>query len=473
MFRDGQLSWREGLFLQQHHMQLMQRLVADQFVAERAGAIHHPRGVITAVLDETELRAGQVAFKALHAVMPSGVEVFHGHNAKILPFNISNELRARGGDVTVFLAVPRRQNSGRNVAESTSRVDAIEVKHIFRAGIQQVEDYVTGGNRQEVEVHSINAWLTSREDDRQNMEYLPLLKVSQQAAEADGSPAMPREKPDYIPPILLVSGSRAFQGRLRQLIAAIAQSRQVLFKELRAYNPEEPFSPKAVRPMLRLCHLNAAMGYLSTVVETPSVTPIEIYHYLRSLLGNLAALHCYGAGEDYAEDAAKDPAAAPAYNHDDPNLWVFELFRKFNPKLLVGDITPHFRELRFEPREKQFMAQLDQKVFSEGKEFFIGIKNPRQHRDTYRQIVEAPHNFKLVPDASRTSPFSGAQLRLVDDPPGDLPTDGEWVFFIIERERERRVWQQIQQDPTRRVWIVPPAGEPTLASAQYSFFVTI
>ena len=46
MAKMEQVHWHEGLFLQPHHLQMMQRQVIDQFGAERGLAMPYPWGLI-------------------------------------------------------------------------------------------------------------------------------------------------------------------------------------------------------------------------------------------------------------------------------------------------------------------------------------------------------------------------------------------------------------------------------------------
>lgn len=475
MLRDGLVCWREGLFLQQHHLQSMQRLVCDQFVAERSLAISYARGLIDCDLDVTDLRGGQVTFRRLHAVMPGGQEVHHPRNVKVRSLNIDADMRLRNADLTVYLAVPKRQASGRNVDAAGASSEGRQTRLPYVAQTQQVEDEVSGGNRQEIETLGLNAWLTVRDDDRHNVEYLPVLKVTSSAVEADGSPSVPREKTDFIPPVMFLEGSRSLVSRVRTLLGSIAEARREILRDLKRHDAAEGVHAKALPPLLRLGHLNAAYGTLSTMLETPGVTPLSLYLRLRETLGRLAAIHCYGAKEDFADDPAKDPFAAPAYQHDDPNQWVFELMRKFNRKVLVGDLSPKFREFVFQPQDRKFFAQLDDKMFKEGKEFYVGVKNPTVDPESYRKVVEDRNLFKLVPEAERSSVGGfGMLLRRVDDPSGDLPTEAGWVFFRVEKETDERRWRSIVSDPSRKVWIFPPTSNVQfLDRASYSFFTLL
>ena len=69
------IHWQEGLFLQPHHLQRMQKSIDDILAAERRLAWPYPFGIIEARLSRDELENKRVRFDKLRAIMPSGVEV--------------------------------------------------------------------------------------------------------------------------------------------------------------------------------------------------------------------------------------------------------------------------------------------------------------------------------------------------------------------------------------------------------------
>jgi predicted component of type VI protein secretion system len=71
----GQVHWHEGLFLQPHHLQTMQRELLDASWRERRMTWMFPYGVIELKLSTDALENMLVRIDRLRAVMPSGIEI--------------------------------------------------------------------------------------------------------------------------------------------------------------------------------------------------------------------------------------------------------------------------------------------------------------------------------------------------------------------------------------------------------------
>ena len=84
----GQVHWAEGLFLQPHHLQAMQRYILENFTRERRLYWSYPYGVIEAKVSDDQLENMRVSFDRLRAIMPSGLEVNVPDNAHLPSLDI-------------------------------------------------------------------------------------------------------------------------------------------------------------------------------------------------------------------------------------------------------------------------------------------------------------------------------------------------------------------------------------------------
>src|SRR5512140_2198336 len=100
------VHWHEGLFLQPHHLQSMQRRFQVDLRAARALFSPFPFGVVESRLSQDELANGIVKFERLRAIMPSGQEVFVPEEANLPTLDIKPELVRSGGGIEILLAVP-------------------------------------------------------------------------------------------------------------------------------------------------------------------------------------------------------------------------------------------------------------------------------------------------------------------------------------------------------------------------------
>src|SRR5882724_8553786 len=101
-----EIHWHEGLFLQPHHLQRMQRSVTDRFSFERKLAWAFPYGIIEARLSRDELENMRIRFERLRAVMPSGQVVNFPDHAELPSLDIKAALAKCVSGFRVFLGVP-------------------------------------------------------------------------------------------------------------------------------------------------------------------------------------------------------------------------------------------------------------------------------------------------------------------------------------------------------------------------------
>src|SRR2546430_13383061 len=103
---NGLVHWHEGLFIQPHHFQVMQRQLIEQSIGERRLAFPYPYGLIDAKISADALENMLVRFDRLRVVMPSGLEVSVPENAELPALDIKQAVWSRGGCFCVSIAGP-------------------------------------------------------------------------------------------------------------------------------------------------------------------------------------------------------------------------------------------------------------------------------------------------------------------------------------------------------------------------------
>jgi type VI secretion system protein ImpJ len=400
--------------------------------------------------------------------MPSGLEVCHPEkegNTTIPALNISADFERARGELSIYLAVPKKQPGGRNVVEGGN--DPTSVKHVYRlARAENLVDEYTGGNPQTVEIQRINAWLTTQMNDTHNMEYLRILRVEPYLAEGERQ-VRPREKEEYIPPVAVFGASPVMCEQVQTLRASLAESRRTLLDEISRFDPAVPVVPKAMFAMHRLAHVNAALGTLSTLAEAQCVPPVALYCRLRELLGALSA------PLSFANKEGSDPFECPEYDHMEPGRWVFPLFAKFNKKLLVGDLTARYLSVQFMPqRQNRFQAVLTAEHKTKGKDFYVGVKH-NQDVERWAAAMTSNTTVKFVPESDVANPFAGVTLRRAERRPPDFPSEVGLEYFRVDKEKDEPRWRKIVNEPTGKVYILIPPAESQLLEASFHLYMTL
>ena len=152
------IHWQEGLFLQPHHLQRMQKGFEEEVAAERRLAWPYPFGLIEARLDREALGNKRIRFDKLRAVMPSGLEVNYPAMAELPSLDIAQAFAKGAGSFTIFLGVPLWQNNRANTVPVTQDGDS-RAKLLYRISEVECYDENTGENPKPVQVRKINSRL--------------------------------------------------------------------------------------------------------------------------------------------------------------------------------------------------------------------------------------------------------------------------------------------------------------------------
>lgn len=450
-----QIHWHEGLFLQPHHLQRMQKSVGDQISAERQFSCSHPYGLIEARLSRDDLENTRIRFERLRAVMPSGLVVNVPENAELPSLDIKQALSKSVAGFKVFLGVPLWQNVRANTVGTGPEADT-RARLIYRVGEIECTDENTGENPKPVQVRKINSRLMLEHEDPTDMELLPLLRVMRGTGEDIG---LPRQDPEYVPPCFLLSGSPVLRELVRDLVSQVEASR----KELVVQISRGGFSLDTMRgiqfeQLMRLRSLNRYSARLPSLVLAPHVTPFAMYLELRELLGDLAALH-----------PDRDEFECAPYNHDDP----FPVFKDLSTKIrshLRGAVAPSFLKAAFQDVGGVQTATLTEDHFALPNAYFLGIRT-KLDPTALGRFVEDGDKFKLMPQSLATRAIRGVELKEERHPPLELPAQSDLHYFRLDRTASPRMWQQIQLEKSAIVrWT---GAELDWSDANFTLYMTV
>lgn len=438
---NGQVHWHEGLFLQPHHLQYLQRQVADALAAERRFGMAYPYGLIDARLSQDALESMLVRFDHLRAVMPSGLYIDVPGNADLSAMDIKRALQASSSPLTVSIAVPAWQAARANTIEGKSG-EGSQIKRLFRVSEVDRTDENTGENRQPIQVRRINARLVIDGDDTADMEVLPLARIVRASGDDQGRPM---EDKQFIPPCMFLTGSTT----LRALIRDLGNHLETLRREtLTALTRGGAFSRENVRgaqiaQLMRLTALNRAAARIPMLATTPSVTPLDAYLEMRDALGELAAL--------FPERDAWD---APRYDHDKPAAVFTDIDRRI--RSLGSEGTLPVWKVEFKKDGGVLVIDLEDKHVTTPTEYFLGIKT-KQDPVALARLIESQDKFKLMPRSMERLMVLGVKLEEERHPPYELPSQPGLHYFRLVRPDSKTMWERIVQE--KKAAIRWPEGE--------------
>ena len=430
---NGQIHWCEGLFLQPHHLQSMQRYVLTKFTRERRLCWCYPYGVIEAKVSDDQLENMRVSFDRLRVIMPSGLEVNVPDNAHLPSLDIKEAFASSSGPLTVCLGVPVWYPSRGNVIDKGTDEDW-RAKRTYRVVEIERPDENTGENPQPIPIRQINARLLLDNDDHSDLETLPLLRIVHAAGEEIG---LPRQDPAYVPPCLIISGSPVLAELLRDLTSQVIASRNELVVQInRGGFSIENMRGVQFEQMLRLRTLNRFGAHLSSLVQVRSgVTPFEMYLELRQLLAELAALR-----------PDRDQFEIVEYDHDNPAIAFSEISNRIRA-LLKGVVRARFLKVSFtmDQEQKILVATLSDEALSLPNEYFLAVKTKQDPSELAKLVLDRD-KFKLMPQSLASQRVFGVQLAQELYPPVELPAQVGLHYFRLMRGESARLWERIRQE---------------------------
>jgi type VI secretion system protein ImpJ len=455
------IHWQEGLFLQPHHLQRMQKGIEDGAASERRLAWPYAFGVVEARLSRDELENKRIRFDKLHAIMPSGLEVNYPVMAELPSLDIAQAFSKGAGSFTICLGVPLWQSSRANTVPLAQDADS-RAKLLYRVSETECYDENTGENPKPVQIRKINARLMFEHEDASDMELLPLLRIVRATGEDVG---LPKEDPEYVPPCMILGGSPVLREMVRDLVSQVEASR----KELVVQVTRGGFSIDTMRgvqfeQLMRLRTLNHFSARLPSLIHAPVVSPFDVYLELRELLGELAALH-----------PDRDEFESSPYRHDNQFLCFRELTNKIR-SFLRGAVAASFLKVAFKDVGGILTANFTNEYFTQPNGYFLGIKTKIDSRilAAYVETPDSsttPDKFKLMPLSLVTRAIRGMVLKEERHVPLELPAASDLHYFRLDRNASGRIWQQIQTEKAAAIrWT---GNELDWTDANFTLYMTV
>jgi type VI secretion system protein ImpJ len=447
-----QVHWHEGLFLLPHHLQSLQRNLGETSAAERKLIWAYSYGLVEARLSADALENMRIRFDSLHVIMPSGEEIRFPADSELPALDMKQAFESRGA-FTVYLGLPLWSNSRANCLSPGRTVDP-RAKILYRVVEREVCDENSGENAKVMLWRRHNARLLLDDDDRSDLEVIPLLRVTRAAGEDVG---LPQQDPEFVGPCLVLKGSAALRELVRDLTNQVLASRQELLVQVcRGGFSIDTLRGIQFEQLMRLRTLNGFGARLEALIETSNVAPFEIYVLLRELLGELAALH-----------PDRDLFGTAPYNHDNPYPVFSELATKIR-LLLRGSVAPSFLKVAFTQSDDVLSATLTDEHLQRPADYFLGIRT-KQDPTSLARLVEDADRFKLMPQSLANRAIRGIVLKEERFPPLELPAQSGLYFFRLLRGQSSRNWQQIQ---TEKVAVVRWTGNES-ADYDITLYMTL
>jgi type VI secretion system ImpJ/VasE family protein len=446
------VHWHEGLFLQPHHLQIMQRRLQTEIRASRSLLAANCFGVVEGRLSYDDLADGRIRFERLQVIMPSGQEIRFPDEASLPSLDVRTAMARGAGQMEVSLAVPlwakNRANSFRFGEPPDPRIKLLYIP----VESPDLADENSGENAQSVYLRKINARLVLPGEDVSDMETIPLLRILRSVGEDAGKL---RQDPEYVPPSLLLRSSPTLHDLMRELTAQLNASREQF--RIKASTGGLGLEVKW-EISLRLMALNRACAALTVLVEEGNLSPFAVWLRLRELLGDLLALH---VGEKLFD--------CQPYNHLDPLPAFREMDRKIRDEIRVTRGVDPLKVV-FSGTPGLLRATLEQQHFDKPTGYYLGVKT-KVDRTRLALYLRDGNKFKLMPRSMEQVAIFGVELKEQNYPPLELPAQNDLHYFSLVPTSNPRRWDQVKQD--KALSIVWNNAEMDLTDANFTLYMTV
>ena len=425
---DEILHWTDGLFLQPHHLQYLQRSIFKYGRRNRTTYMPYPYGLIDFEVDLDALSSLRVIVKRFSAVMPDGTEISMPGNVSLTPLDLTATLKEHAEDITVYLAVPLWSEFDANLSDNSSAVS----KHLFLTAEHSLRDENSGDNEISVVTRRINARLITQFDDQTDMQVLPVLKLTAVSDQGTKKELIVDEK--YIPPFMVLTQDCGLSKIAADLLYKTTRCRDKLLNDLTvAQFKPEAFSGINAYNMMQLRILNLYENRLSTMLSLKNLTPFGLYLELRSFLAELRSMH-----------PMNEIAEIEPYDHLDCARQFNDIINDIYSMIMTEGGAGYVR-LDFTPDGDYLYTALTTDNIVKASEYYLAVQCSVEERRIISSL-EKGDTFKLINPAAKMMRARGIKLAEMRYPPRFLPTLNDTLWFKLQVNETPSTWRDIQTE---------------------------
>ncbi|HEY2409954.1 MAG TPA: type VI secretion system baseplate subunit TssK [Polyangiaceae bacterium] len=416
--------WTEGLFLTQHHFQVLDSY-HEGYVNERMhAALPLSWGVTELEIDERALAAGQLRIRQIAAILPNGTPIVCNESGDDAPppRQLDSSFPAHLASLGVHVALPHQ-------SDSTENIDLVgKPSSVARYTRQQrrVPDGNTGIGQQDVPWAKPNLRILIGDERREAFDSLQIAEL----VRGSGGAIVLRDT--FVPPILCISASPFLMaGFGRVLLAMTTRQRSLAASRRQRSAAAIDFRADDAAKFWLLNTLNESIPAVSHLVDYGEVHPERAYLVLAELIGKLCT---------FAVDG--DPTAIPKFNF----LALGDVFEPMFARalsLLNSVIAERYVEIPLQRRDDGMHLGKIEDAAVLRYEFFLAVSGTLPEAEVRERL---PKLSKVASwgqiGALLNSAVNGVQIDLEYRPPGALPVRPGTMFFKLQKTPN--YWMDIQ-----------------------------
>lgn len=411
--------WSEGMFLRPQHFQQFDRHVTAQLEGRVAALRNYPYGLTELRFSEGQLKTGKLVIERCSGIFGDGTP-FRVPEEVAAPMSL--EVKTDKRDAIVHLCIPEARAGAAEVAlDESAQADTRYLASEFEAA-----DGVYGSaSRVAMNVGRLQLSLRFEDEGLDGYETLPVARVTER--KADDSITLDQH---FIPCGVSIAAGEKLPRFLSELEGMMHQRAEALAGRLGTPGAK---SVADISDYLTLMIINRAEAEVRHIASLPTVHPVDAYHYLVALAGELSTYMT----------KARRPNFLPTYNHREQrhcfNAVIIELNNLLSQSKIDSTVNIPLQLAKHGVR----WGQVNDRTLFTGAEFVLAV---RSDVDTERVRANLPKLAKVgsveIISQLVNKALPGASLSPMGAEPRQIPYTANTTYFRINTSHEQ--WKKIE-----------------------------
>lgn len=415
----SKVAWKEGLFLQPHHLQQSDRYLEKLVEARTRYASPYPWGFSVVKVNRDLAQQAKVALREISGIFPDGTP-FDAPGACELPAPVDVPEGAEG--LSVWLTLPDPAINGQDVGNAGEKGASRYV-----LGSETVADNASAMRlEQDVEIAVPRLELDIRATEKPGYQCLRVAKIT----EVRDNVVVLDET--FAPPVLNTHAHPLVSGWLDRVIGWVETKLEGLARY--ASDPSSGGGLQATDYFMLLL-LNREINVLRHYRGSRYVHPERLYEELLRLSGELWT---------FDQDKRLAPEY-PAYDQDNLHDTFDQVMRDIQ-RLLSRDVGRATRLDLREMRQNSYMAQVNDRNLFRDATFVVEVESGKSLTQVQQQF---PELCKVGPNTRMNeivnSSLPGINLIHTPTPPRQIRAVSTNVYFILEKNSP--LWAEFSAAP--------------------------
>ncbi|WP_040605215.1 type VI secretion system baseplate subunit TssK [Sagittula stellata] len=416
----SKVAWKEGLFLQPHHLQQADRYMEHLLRVRTAQITPYPWGVSNLVFDRDLAQQGRIGLRSIVGIFPDGLP-FDAPNATPLPTAVPVPEEEASG-LGIWLTLPDIEVNAQDVAAAS----ADNATRYLLGSETVVDNSSSARSEQPIEIATPRLELSLRNTPKPGHQNIYIGRIADMR---DGVVTLDETVP---PTGMILAVHSAYEGYLSRVIGWMEAKLSMLARY--ASDPSSGGGMQAT-DYLMLMVINRELPILRHLRGQGAVHPERLYEKLVSLAGELTTF-------DQADRKAKDYGG---YRHDSPKESFTPIVYDIQ-SLLAQEVGRAIRLPLEEVRANSYLAKVNDRHLFANAAFVVEVSSGLPLTQVQQQF---PQLCKVGPSTAMrqiiNANLPGIGLVHMPNPPRQIRVIASNVYFLLDKSTD--LWREFSSAP--------------------------